>query len=213
MNDNMKNDLRKIPKSMIGFLIMALGTHITKTMNIGMSPWDTLFLGVKGITQCKFGVITQIFGLVIIGISFLFKVYPGIGTLLNMVFFGYFLDLCESIIVLQVPASIGIKLIYIILGQIVLFYGIYVYLSCHFGAGPRDGLIIAISKLINKSIGTARISIEVIVFMMGWLLGGKIGVGTIVTTLLGGVLFDTVLRMARYKPNEHKHTVIQDYLN
>lgn len=213
MNNLLINDLKKIPRAMVGFLIMAFGTYLIKTMNVGMSPWDTLFLGVEGVTQVSFGVITQVFGLIIIGVSMLLKVYPGIGTVLNMFFFGYFLDLYTCNLSFQVSASIGIRLIFIILGQVILFYGIFIYLSCHFGAGPRDGLFIVLSKISNRSLGTTKVTIEIVVFFIGWMLGGRIGWGTIVTTLLGGVLFDRVLKTVKYNPKEHKHNAIHDYLS
>lgn len=167
----------------IGLLIMALGIVLTIKADLGVSAWDVLHIGLYyqfGLTIGTWSIITGLFVLSVA--SLLSKKRPKLGAFVNMVSVGIFIDLYLMVPFLQTPVSIIGKLIMLLIGIIILCYGMGLYISAKRGTGPRDSLMIALVNKTGKSITFIRGSIEVIVLFFGWLLGGPVFIGTIIAT-------------------------------
>lgn len=204
-------DLKKVPRQMLGFLIMAFGISLIKSADIGMNAWSTLQLGISKISGLPFGTVSQLVGLVIITICFFIKIYPGIGTLFNMFFIGFFINCIELLNIIPIPSSFVFKLIFILFGQVVFYIGAYTYISCGIGAGPRDALFLGLVKITGKSVTVVRTSIEICVFVIGFLLGGKVGIGTVIITLSGGWILNKIFEIKNYDARTKRQSVITDY--
>lgn len=172
----------------IGLIILALGiSMMIKGRLLGVGPWDVLSIGLFKHVGLTIGTWSILVGLVIVAVTAVAtKAWPKLGTVLNMVLIGIFIDIfnlllpeVESLLV-QVPVFIA--------GLFVYAYGIGLYVSPQMGAGPRDGLMLYLVEKSGWSIKTVRAFIEVVVAFIGWLLGGPIGVGTVIVAFGTGLI-------------------------
>jgi uncharacterized membrane protein YczE len=173
----------------IGLLIMTFGVVLTIKADLGVSSWDVLHIGLYYQFGLTIGTWSIIIGaLVLIFTTLLTKKPPQVGAFINMVSVGIFMDLYLMIPFLQTPESFIGQLIMLMVGIVVLGYGMGLYLSAKIGAGPRDSLMMAFVAKTGKSISLIRGSIEIIVLIIGWFLGGPVFIGTIITTVTIGYI-------------------------
>lgn len=184
----------------IGFAFIALGAALTIKANIGVSPWDVLHQGLAQSLDISIGFSQILVGIVVIIITAMFKSYPGFGTVLNIISIGLFLDLFMAI----VPKPETALLVYLafFLGLIALALGATLYLKASFGAGPRDSLLLAIIRKFQISTTYIKPIIEGIVIVLGILLGGNFGIGTIVILLTVGFFMDIFFKLLRFNPKQ-----------
>lgn len=206
-------DLKKIPGLLFAFLLIAYGILQMKDANIGMHAWATLNLGLMNITNLNFGQLSQLIGLIIILFSLSLKIYPGMATILNMFFIGFFIDILDTYPVTVQSNSLSIQIFVFIMGMIVFNYGIYHYLKYQLGAGPRDGLMVGLVKITKISVTYIRPAIEITVLLIGYLLGGKVGIGTILASLTGGYILHVIFELHQFNPKEINQKKLTDYLS
>ncbi len=215
MHINMKavqKTLTGFPKLILGFIVIALGIQLTLKANMGMNPWGTFHQGVSMIAPISFGQVTQITGFVIIIFSLFIKIYPGIGTILNMLLIGFIVDFIEGLAFIPMADGLFYRTIYLLIGTFLFNYGVYVYLSCELGAGPRDGLLVGLVKITGAKVSYVRPSIELTVLSIGILMGGTFGVGTILNAVAGGYILNTIFERNNFNPKTTKQMVITDYI-
>ena len=182
------------PKLMTGLFLAALGTVMMIHANIGLFPWGILNAGLVNVTGLSFGVWSQITGLMIIVLMMCFKFHPGIGTIFDMFFVGFFIDLLELAGVVPTPSGLVAQVLLCMAGLFVVSYGVSLYMSCGLGAGPRDGLMLMLMKLTRQSAGVVKTALEITVTLVGLLLGGPFGFGTILLALTGGKVMALVFQ-------------------
>ncbi|KGP90436.1 membrane protein [Pontibacillus chungwhensis BH030062] len=206
----------------VGLIILALGISLTiKADRFGIGPWDVFHVGLNeqfGLTVGSWSIIA---GLVVVGFtSIVTKSWPQIGTILNMLLIGVFIDIFNY--VLPSPETLWSNMAVFLLGITVLAYGIGIYVAPGLGAGPRDGLMLVIRDLTGWKVQWVRNGIEVTVFLLGWLLGGPVGVGTVVIALgLGTIvgyslpqtkkLLDYMIRRGEAHENLYQGTLRSDH--
>lgn len=171
---------------LIGLVILALGITMTiKGYKLGIGPWDVFHVGLYrnfGLTIGTWSILTGLF--IVGGTAIVLKELPKIGTWLNMILLGVFIDLFNWL--LPNFEHIIPQTIIFILGVGVMSYGVGVYMSPNVGAGPRDSLMLVFVEKFGFSIKRVRTAIEVLVALVGWLLGGPVGIGTVIIALLIG---------------------------
>ncbi|WP_456272971.1 YczE/YyaS/YitT family protein [Bacillus sp. AK031] len=173
----------------IGLLVLAFGITLTiKGKDLGIGPWDVFHYGLFlkfGLTIGTWSIIAGLLLLLVTGLAT--KTFPKIGAFLNMLLIGLFIDFFNFII--PDASSIAVQSILFAAGTIIIGYGIGLYVSADFGAGPRDSLMLLIVEKTGWKIQWVRNGIEVTVFLLGWMLGGPVGLGTIVIAFfLGSVV-------------------------
>ena len=163
----------------IGLMVLALGISLTiKGKFLGIGPWDVFHYGLFSKFGFTIGTWSIISGLLLLFISSVFnKAWPKIGSFLNMMLLGLFIDLFNWMLP-DMDNSVAATIAFII-GVGLMGYGIGLYVSADFGAGPRDSFMILIVDKTGWSIPLVRNGIEVIVFLVGWMLGGPVGIGTL----------------------------------
>lgn len=173
----------------VGLMIMGLGVTLTiKGQLFGVGSWDVLHIGLFKNLGLSIGLWSIIMGILIITIASIgLREFPKIGTFMNMICVGVFIDFFNWAI--PDPSTFTVQLIAFILGVLLLAAGCGVYISADLGAGPRDTLMLLAVKKFNCSITVARTVMEVVVAVAGYLLGGPIGVGTVIMAFgLGPVI-------------------------
>jgi len=177
-----------------GLLIAGLGVALTiKGQRFGVGSWDVLHIGLFKQLGLSIGLWSIIIGMIIIIISSIgLREFPRIGTLANMTCIGLFIDFFNWLI--PNPNTFLIQLLAFIIGVIFLAIGCGIYISANLGAGPRDSLMLLALDKFNCSITVARTAMEVIVAIGGFLLGGPIGVGTVMMAFVLGPIIQISLR-------------------
>ncbi len=204
MNSININNFKKVicifPKLILGLFLCGLGIVTMLMSNIGLHPWGTLNAGLVNVTTISFGQWSQIIGLAVIVFTMFLKVVPGIATILNMYLIGFFMDLILDSQLMPSPENIIFQIPMNLAGLFIFSLGVYLYLSCGLGAGPRDGLMISLMHLTGKSVTIIKTSIEVTVTVLGIIMGGPLGIGTIMVALMGGRMLDLVFSFFNYDP-------------
>jgi len=174
---------------LFGLLVMSLGIVLLILADLGPSPWDVLHVGLYykfGLTIGSWNVIAGFF---ILGVSAMIsKSIPQFGAFLNMILVGLFIDMYLMIPFLQTPSSLTGKVVMFVVALLINCYGMGLYISAQLGAGPRDSLMLAITSKTGWKVGKVRSTMEVLVLIIGWRLGGPLFWGTIVISLMIGVI-------------------------
>ncbi|MFD2680739.1 YczE/YyaS/YitT family protein [Bacillus seohaeanensis] len=172
----------------IGLLVLSLGITLTiKGKDLGIAPWDVFHYGLFekfGLTIGTWSIIVGLFILLITGLAS--KSFPKIGAFLNMVLIGVFIDIFNYII--PDPEAYWMQAIVFVAGIFVIGYGVGLYISADLGAGPRDSLMLLITEKTGWKIQWVRNGMESTIFFFGWLIGGPIGVGTVIIALFQGTV-------------------------
>ena len=173
-----------------GLFIVANGMVFTINARLGVNPWDVLHLGLSTMIGFTIGQVIQGVGLLLIVFSYLFKVGPSIGTILNMIFLGLFVDLIIAGGYIPQPELLWLRIVLYICGVVLFGFGVAFYISPNLGAGPRDSLMLALTRASRFRAGTIRTFIEVTVATIGYFLGGPLGFGTVIFALSIGLFME-----------------------
>ncbi|XXM72750.1 YczE/YyaS/YitT family protein [Lysinibacillus sphaericus] len=173
----------------VGLLVLALGITLTiKGKDLGIGPWDVFHYGLfkqLGLTIGTWSIIAGFVILLITGLGT--RSFPKIGAFLNMLLIGIFIDVFNYLI--PDPESLLAQAVVFAFGIIVLGYGIGLYVSADLGAGPRDSLMLLVVEKTGWKVQWVRNGMEIIIFFFGWMLGGPVGIGTVVIALgLGSIV-------------------------
>ncbi|MBM7648641.1 putative membrane protein YczE [Bacillus ectoiniformans] len=177
----------------IGLVILALGVAFTiKGKVMGIGPWDVFHYGLFKQLGLSIGTWSIITGIIIILATWAgTKTPPKAGAVLNMLLLGVFIDLFNALLI--TPQSFLVQFMFFVIGVIILGFGISLYVSADVGAGPRDSLMLLIVEKTGWSIAFVRNGMEVAVFLLGWLLGGPVGIGTVFIALFLGKIIQMTL--------------------
>lgn len=207
----LKNDLKKVPILIIGFILLSFGMVLTLKSGLGMSPWGVFHTGLVKISDINLGDVTQLLGLLILSLSVIFvKTKIGIGTILNIVVIGSFINFFVEKIT-YIPDSNYTQFGLLFIGLIFMTFGRALYISTKLGAGPRDGLFVGLSGIFNVEVKYVKPAIELTVLLLGYLLGGEIGYGTIILSLSSGYLVQRFFKILGYDPRIDKQGGIVEY--
>lgn len=160
-----------------GLFLFGLGEAIIIASGSGVSPWTVLAQGISLRYDISIGLATFFISSAILILWFPLRQIPGIGTILNALIIASAIDL--SLPFLPRPELYQFQILQACLGILVVGIGSGIYLTCNLGPGPRDGLMIGLQKITNLSLPAIRTLIEFSAVLSGWLLGGMVGVGTI----------------------------------
>jgi len=174
---------------MLGLAVMGFGIAMMIEANVGVAPWDTLHIGLQKTFGLTIGMWSQLMGASIIIASYVIgKIKPTVGMFLNMIFFGLFIDLFMWLKWVPIGETITERVVLFAAGLLIYTFGTGMYISPRLGAGPRDSFMLALHERMGWGIGKVRIGIECTVTLFGFLLGGPVSVGTLVTALAIGPL-------------------------
>jgi len=205
--EELVNDFLKIPKLIFALLILSLGISLLREANYGLDAWGVLHDGISIQSSISFGRVSIIIGIVLVFISILFGVLPGIATILNVLLVGLFIDYI-SIIFNYFDID---SFILFLSGYVITNFGRALYISSNLGTGPRDGLYIVLSRITGKRIYFLKPAIEIFVIFIGLILGSKLGIGILIMTLFSGILIEYFFKLLRFNPSHKKASEITSY--
>lgn len=180
-----------------GLIIMGLGVTLTvKGQRFGVSSWDVLHVGLFKNFGLSIGLWSIIIGIIIITVASIgLRRFPTLGTIINMTVVGLFIDFFNWL--LPDPHTFMLQFFNFALGIVLLAIGAGVYISANLGAGPRDTLMLWIVNKFGCSITIARTAMEISVVIIGYLLGGPVGIGTILMVFALGPIVQVSLEHSK----------------
>lgn len=205
----MKEYYIRFLRLILGLFLYALGISFTLNAQIGYAPWEVFHVGLSKTIGISIGSASIIVGVIIVIITLLLKEKFGLGTILNMFLIGMFLDMILGLSIIPVASNFVIGLLMLILGLFIIALGSYFYINSAFGAGPRDSLMVALTRRTGLPIGVCRGSIEMLAIFFGWKLGGMIGIGTIISALLIGFCVQVTFNLLKFNTTEVQHETLE----
>ncbi len=191
--------LWRTPIMLFGLVVFGAGIALNIRSNLGLSPWDVFHEGLARRTSLSFGVVTILVGAAVFLGWIPLRQRIGPGTLINPVAVGLVIDLTLSLVD-DAPTHL-LRWVYLLGGLVLLAIGSGLYIGARLGPGPRDGLMTGLAAK-GLSIRMARFIIEGVMLVAGWSLGGTVGMGTVVFTVLVGPLVQSFLRVFDLGPIE-----------
>jgi uncharacterized membrane protein YczE len=180
---------------MLGLFIYGLSIVFVVKSGLGVSPWDVLHLGLTRYLPFSFGQIMIGAGFLCIAVSLPMGVRPSTGTILNMIFIGVFTDFILARGLVPEVDGFPLRLLYLAVGIMCCGLATGVYISARMGTGPRDSLMMGLNKITGWRVGVVRTLIEVSVTLLGFLLGGPVGLGTLAFSLTIGFFAELFLNL------------------
>jgi len=168
----------------LGLILFGLGETLLITANAGVSPWTVLAQGISIRTGYSIGLTTFFVSIGVLCLWIPLRQKPGIGTIFNIIIISVVIDV--SLPYLPAPETILLQILQIISAVVIVGIGSGFYLIANLGPGSRDGLMTGLQIMTNKPIFLIRAIIEISVVIVGWYLGGVVGIGTIVFALAIG---------------------------
>ena len=190
--------MRRLPRLIVGLALFGLGIAMMVLSDLGLSPWEVLHQGISLKTGIPLGTVGIITGALVLVLWIPLGERPGIGTVANVVLIGIVID----VTLLFVPDTISqlwLRWVLLLGGTLVIAIGTGLYIGAGLGPGPRDGLMTGLGKK-GVPIGLARAVIEVTVLVLGYLLGGTVGIGTVIFAFGVGPLVQVILPVLSLDP-------------
>lgn len=197
--------LVKVLRVILGVFLYAVGVVLTMEARIGFAPWEVFHAGLGNVLNIQIGTVSSAVGLVLLIITAVFKERVGLGSLLNIISIGVFLNMILNAGVIPTADTLPIALLQMTLGLAIIAFGTYLYISAGLGAGPRDSFMVLINRKSGIKVGVVRSLIEVTVTLLGVLMGGLFGWGTIFAAVVVGVALQTVFRIFKFDPRTIEH--------
>lgn len=182
---------RRLVQMMIGLTGFGLSLAMLLRSGLGGAPWDVFHAALAERLGATVGSMSIAVSFVLLLLWIPLRERLGIGTVANAIWVGVSIDL--GMLILPEASSLPVAIALMLLGVVVNGISGAVYIGAQLGAGARDGLMTALSRVLSRPVGPVRIVLEVIVLVTGWLLGGPLGLGTVVYAIALGPVIQLVL--------------------
>jgi uncharacterized membrane protein YczE len=183
--------LRRLSQLAVGLTLYGVSMGMMIRAQLGLDPWDVFHYGVAEHLPVSFGTVTIIVGAAVLLLWIPLRQWPGLGTICNVVVIGLATD--ATLALLDAPRAMPARVALLLAGVVLNGLAGALYIGSQFGPGPRDGLMTGLVRRTGRSFRLVRTSIEVTVLVVGWLMGGVVGLGTVVYAVLIGPLVQLFL--------------------
>lgn len=189
-----------------GLLVFSFGVHLTIFANIGLAPWDCLGMGIAAHTPLNYGLAMTTTSVVILLLDLALGERIGYGTIIDALLTGNFVQLFNDLSPLRpcegLLPGVGMMLV----GFVFMALGMWVYMRAGQCCGPRDALLVGLGKRFPEvPIGVVQIVLWSVVTLVGWALGGPVGVGTLLSAFGAGAVMQLVYQLLRFEPRDVEH--------
>ncbi len=218
-NDKLKEN--RTTKAIVTNMLLAavslffngLGVYLTIQANIGAGPWDVLNLGLSKTFGILYGTASVAVSCAILGVDIVLKEPIGLAMFIDAFTVGKSVDLFNKLDLIPKCDSVFTGIPLMLLGLVIMAYTQYTYMSASLGCGPRDTLLVALAKRIKKiPIGAICITMLTIATLVGWLLGGPVGIGTLICAFATGPIMQLAFTTVKFDATHVHHQQLFDSL-
>lgn len=188
---------RRIVRLLVGLIAFGAGCAVMVRASIGLDPWTVFAQGIALQTGIGIGWVTNILGFLVLLVWIPLRQRPGAGTVANILLVGTSMQ--ATLAVVPAVEGFALQLLIFIGGMLVVAVASGLYIGADFGPGPRDGLMTGIHARLGTPIWAARFGVEATVLLAGWLLGGTVGIGTVLFAVGIGPLVDRTLPLLDHR--------------
>lgn len=189
-----------------GLVVFAFGVHLTIFANIGLAPWDCLGMGIARHTPLNYGLSMTAMGLVILGVDLALRERIGFGTIIDALLTGNFVQAFNDLNPFPANGNVWLGIALMLAGFVFMALGMWIYMSAGQCCGPRDALLVGLGKRLPRlPIGLVEILLWAAVTLAGWLLGGPVGIGTVISTFGAGLVMQLVYSAIGFEPRAVVH--------
>jgi uncharacterized membrane protein YczE len=195
--------VRRLSQLAAGLALYGVSMGLMIRSTLGLDPWDVLHEALSGRTGLTFGTVTALTGVVVLLCWIPLRQRPGIGTVANIALVAVAVD--ATLAVVPPVAGLPLRITLLTAGVVLNALATAAYLGARLGPGPRDGLMTGLAARRGWSVRVVRTAIELTVLATGWLLGGTVGVGTVLYALAIGPLTQVFLPHVTWRAPEPAH--------
>ncbi|GAA0077370.1 membrane protein [Clostridium sp. CTA-5] len=206
----LKQWLVKMSVDILGLFLCAAGIVLAIQSNLGPSPWDVLQVGLSIQLPISIGQASQLVSITILAFTWYKGIIPGVGTLAEAFFIGFFIDLIYKYIPINTPEEILFRILMLIIGVAMLAFGIVTALKAGLGVGSRDQLMEYLIGKTGKSVEKVRPVMELTALVIGAVLKGPIGIGSIFVATFIGYLIRFSAKILHYNFDAYSHYTLLD---
>lgn len=197
----------------VSLFVNGFGVYLTIQANIGAGPWDVLNLGLSKTLGVLYGSASIAVSLLILLIDVLLREPIGIAMFIDAVVVGKSVDFFRHIHAVAPCTSLWTGIPVMLAGLTVMAYTQYTYMAASLGCGPRDTLLVGLAKRLRKlPIGAVSIALLSLATLAGWLLGGPVGIGTLICAFASGPIMQAAFRTVRFDATAIRHQRLRDSL-
>lgn len=189
-----------------GLALYGASSALLVRAGLGLEPWNVLHQGLAELTGLTIGVVSIVVGAAVLLLWIPLRQRPGLGTVSNVFVVGLAMD--GTLALLPDARALAVRVPLLLAGIVLNGVATGLYIAADFGPGPRDGLMTGLHRRTGRSIRLMRTGVEIAVVVTGFLLGGTIGIGTVLYAVSIGPLAQFFLRMFAVPPASDSSTVV-----
>ncbi len=190
----------------VSLFVNGFGIYLTIQASIGAGPWDVLSLGLSNTFGILYGTASITVSLIILAIDLILREPIGIAMFIDAFVVGKAVDFFNAIDAVAPCDSMITAIPLMLVGLTIMGYTQYTYMIASLGCGPRDTLLVALSKRLSKiPIGVISIALLSLATFIGWLLGGPVGIGTLICAFLSGPIMQMAFRSVHFDATLVQH--------
>ena len=190
----------------VSLFVNGFGVYLTIHANIGAGPWDVLNIGISKTFGILYGTASIVVSLSILGIDILLKEAVGVAMIIDALVVGKAVDFFQYIKIIPQPHTMPESLLTMFCGLVIMGYTQYFYMNAALGCGPRDTLLVGLKRRVKRvPIGVVSIALLGTATLIGYLLGGPVGIGTIICAFITGPIMQFAFRTVRFDPTAVSH--------
>jgi uncharacterized membrane protein YczE len=197
---------RRLIQLYAGLALYGASSALLVEAGLGLEPWGVLHQGLAGLADLSIGVVSIIVGAAVLLLWIPLRQRPGLGTVSNVFVVGIAMD--ATLAAVPEVHALGVRIPLLLAGILLNGVATGLYIAADFGPGPRDGLMTGLHRRTGRSIRLMRTAVEVAVVVTGFLLGGTIGIGTVLYAVSIGPLAQLFLRVFAVPPASDGSTVV-----
>lgn len=206
MNNTRLDILKNSLLATAGLMLFAVGAYMIIQANIGVNPWDTFCIGLSKKLGILYGTSSIIISFSVIALDLLLREKIGLGTILDALVVGKTVDLLNWLNIIPKQENVVIGVVMLLVGCFIAGFSQYLYMKAGLSCGPRDGFQIAIGRRLHMiPIGGVNAIILSVVLVIGWLLDGPIGVGTLMAPFVMGFMQQFAFNLMKFEPKDVVH--------
>lgn len=197
----------------LSLFVNGFGIYLTIRANIGVSPWDVLNIGVSKTFGILYGTASIAISVIILGIDLLLREPIGLAMLIDAIVVGKAVDFFNWLDAVPMADTLPMSIAMQVLGLFIMGYTQYFYMAAALGCGPRDTLLVGLKRRTScVPIGAVSIALLSAATLIGWLLGGPVGLGTLVCAFLAGPIMQLAFRTVGFDATGIRHQSLPESL-